>query len=75
MADAPKHAPSDSKLRRALCAGALMAAVFVLPGCATNLTGFEFPSFGLTSDPKKPDTELNDPRASSSQSLSATGGL
>lgn len=75
MTDAPIQAASSSKLRRAICAGAVIAAFFALTGCSTNLTGFEFPRFGLTSDPKKPDTELSDPRASSSQSLSATDGL
>lgn len=62
-------------LRRTLCAGAVILALFTLTGCATNLTGFEFPRFGLTSEPKQPDAEISNPGASSSQSLSAANNL
>jgi hypothetical protein len=36
-------------LRRAAVAGGALIAVLALAGCSTgNLTGFDFPSFGLT---------------------------
>jgi len=75
MTNASIRDGSRSMLRRTLCAGAVILALFTLTGCATNLTGFEFPRFGLTSEPKKADAELSNPGASSSQSLSAANNL
>lgn len=38
-------------LRRVVVAGSAFIAVLTLAGCSTgNLTGFDFPSFGLTKD-------------------------
>ena len=75
MTNAPHLDGSRSIVRRTLCAGAVIVALFTLTGCSTNLTGFKFPRFGLTSDPKANDAALSNPGATSSQSLSVAGGL
>lgn len=53
--------------------GALAFLLMPLGGCATNLTGFEFPSFGLFSDEEQAD--LTQTGAVPQQSLSAASGI
>ncbi len=59
---------------------ARMAAVLglcaILGGCAGNMTGFEFPSFGLMSNFSNDEqADLNNPGSMNSQSLSSAGGV
>ena len=61
---------------RAVSAAAALALLFTLSGCSTNLTGFEFPSFGLMSSFFNDDeSEITKPGADSFQPLSAGNGL
>lgn len=62
--------------KRAARAGAVIALVASLGGCASNLTGFEFPSFGLMSKFSNDEqANLSQPGPANSQSLSGAGGV
>lgn len=69
-----KKAPAKWVKRVALT-GAAFALMSGLGGCASNMTGFEFPKFGLMSNfSQSDDSDLSQPGAMNSQSLSSAGG-
>jgi hypothetical protein len=54
----------------------VLVLVTMLGGCAGNLTGFEFPSFGLMSNFSNDEqADLSNPGSMNSQSLSSAGGI
>ncbi len=73
MAKMPVIAGIGRAAGRLARAGALVLLLMPLGGCATNLTGFEFPSFGLFSDGERAD--LKQTGAVPQQSLSAASGI
>jgi len=76
MAKTPWINVGMAQAKRAARAGVVIALLGSLGGCASNLTGFEFPSFGLMSrfsDDEKVD--LSEPGMVGSQSLSSAGGV
>ena len=76
MAKSPTTFTAGKAAKRLMLASATVVLLTPLGGCATNLTGFEFPSFGLMSNfSNEQQADLSQPGAMNSQSLSAAGGI
>ena len=76
MAKPPIKSAAAKAAKRLALASVTIAMLTPLGGCATNLTGFEFPSFGLMSNfSNEQQADLSEPGAMNSQSLSAAGGI
>ena len=76
MAKSPTTSVAIRVAKRIMIAGTALVLLTPIGGCATNMTGFEFPSFGLMSNFSGDEqADLSQPGAMNSQSLSAAGGI
>lgn len=57
MTQATRRAGLTARIREGAVAATVIGTALALGGCATNLTGFQFPSFGLTSKSRGADAD------------------